>query len=190
MGIIAGLTRVSSRRAGRHALVVLSLLIPALVGGRSAAARDFAVYPVGAPQVAQGLNVAVEYFQPIELDGALMHPAAGADIHLEADISAAEDDPDGYAKGDWRPYLTVTYRLTRNDTGQALAGTLMPLVSYGGSGGGGKPHYGDNLKLMGPGRYRLLLSVAPPAGGVGGGFAPFTLAYDFVYAGVGKKGAY
>ncbi len=157
-----------------------------------AAARDFAVYPIGQSQIVNGLEVTPVYFQPIDLDGAMMHPAADSDIHLEADILATKGDADGYAEGDWRPYLTVTYRLIKTATGQRLAGTLMPLVSYGG-GRIGKPHYGDNLKLMGPGRYRFELSVAPPAAGqtaVAASFKPFTVDYDFVYAGVGKKGAY
>lgn len=178
-------------------VVRLAAALPLLLlaAASSAAARDFAVYPIGEPRIVNGLEVAAVYFQPIELDGALMHEAAGADIHLEADIRATKGDPDGYAEGDWRPFLTVTYRLTKTGTGQSLAGTLMPLVSYGGPAGAGigKPHYGDNLKLLGPGRYHLDLSIAPPGGGqtgVSAGFAPFTLAYDFVFAGVGKRGAY
>ena len=66
------------------------------------------------------------------------------------------------------------------------------------------PHYGDNVKLAGPGRYTLKLSVTPPRGhtqavfgrhvdketGVEPWFAPFTLEYEFTYAGTGKKGGY
>lgn len=175
----------------------VSLAAALLVASAAPApARSFAVYPIGTPLIAfspgmHGLGVAVEYFQPINLDGAMMHPAEDADIHLEADITATADDPDGYAEGDWRPYLTVTYRLARSDTGRSETGTLMPLVSYG-SGGAGKPHYGDNLKLFGPGPYHLDLSVAPPPRqtGLGGALHPFTLHYDFVYAGIGKRGAY
>lgn len=182
---------MTMRRVGIAAALALLLFGASL----PAAARGFAIYPIGEPRIVNGLDVAAVYFQPIELDGALMRAAAGADIHLEADIRATRDDPDGYAEGDWRPFLTVTYRLTKSDTGQVLSGTLMPLVSYGGPAGAqaGKPHYGDNLKLLGPGRYHLDLSVAPPGGGqtgIGTGFAPFTLGYDFVFAGVGKRGAY
>lgn len=177
------------------------LVLAALATAAPAAARDFAVYPIGKPRIVSGLEIAPIYFQPIELEGALMHPAADCDIHLEADISATKDDPDGYAEGEWRPYLTVTFRLTKADGstkpggGQVLSGTLMPLVAYGGSTGPsvGKAHYGDNLKLMGPGRYRLELTVAPPASGQTGvqaSFQPFTVDYDFVYAGIGKKGGY
>lgn len=169
---------------------IIAILL--LAASRPGEAREFAVYPIARPQVVQGLRVAAVYFQPIDLEGGLMRPAAGTDIHLEADISATRDDPDGYAEGDWRPFLTVTYRLTKRDTGEVLSGGLMPLVAYG-SASIGKPHYGDNLKMMGAGRYRLELSVAPPDGGqagVGVGLEPFTVDYDFIFAGVGKKGAY
>ena len=166
------------------ALFCLALAAPAV-------ARDFAVYPVGRPDAGHGVKVAVSYFQPIDLEGALMQPSDHADIHLETDVTAIADDQDGYAEGDWRPYMNVTYRLTRSDTGQSVTGALMPLVAYG-SASIGKPHYGDNLKLFGPGRYRLELNVAPPPGqiGVGKGLEAFTLDYSFVYAGIGKKGAY
>jgi len=66
------------------------------------------------------------------------------------------------------------------------------------------PHYGDNLKLLGPGKYTLKLHIAPPGGqhgtqfgrhtdketAVGPWFKPFDLEYTFAYAGVGKKGGY
>jgi len=185
---VLGLTRLVNRRAV-HAVAALAL---AVAIGRPAEAREFAIYPIATPQVVNGLKVAMTYFQPIDLEGGLIRPAAGADIHLEADITATANDPDGYGEGDWRPYLVVSYRLTKQGGGETIGGPLMPLVSYGG-GGGGKPHYGDNLTLMGPGRYRLELTVAPPGAGQSGlaqGFAPFTVDYTFVYAGIGKKGAY
>ena len=57
---------------------------------------------------------------------------------------------------------------------------------------------------LAPGRYTLRLTVSPPGSdphvhfgrhtdketGVGPWFKPFTLDYEFVYAGVGKKGGY
>ena len=74
----------------------------------------------------------------------------------------------------------------------------MPMVANDG------PHYGDNVKLQGPGKYKMTLTIAPPTAnphamfgrhvdketGVGPWFKPFTLDYEFVYAGTGKKGAY
>jgi uncharacterized protein involved in high-affinity Fe2+ transport len=64
------------------------------------------------------------------------------------------------------------------------------------------PHYGDNVKMIG--KYRLLLNIAPPTEnqhihlgrhvdketGVAPWFTPFIVEYKFVYAGIGKKGAY
>ena len=74
----------------------------------------------------------------------------------------------------------------------------MPMVANDG------PHYGDNVKLQGPGKYKMTLVIAPPTAnkhnmfgrhvdketGVGPWFQPVTLTYDFVFAGTGKKGAY
>ena len=72
----------------------------------------------------------------------------------------------------------------------------MPMVASDG------PHYGDNVKLFGPGAYHLTFTVRPPGHtshfgrhvdretGVGPWFEPFTVEYDFVFAGTGKKGAY
>ena len=81
-------------------------------------------------------------------------------------------------------------------TGPKVSGMLMPMVANDG------PHYGDNVKLSGPGRYRLKLTVAPPGAnshfgrhvdketGVAEWFKPFDLIQDFTFAGIGKKGAY
>lgn len=66
------------------------------------------------------------------------------------------------------------------------------------------PHYGDNIKLDGPGNYTLTFHIAPPSGeghmafgrhvdketGVAPWFAPFETSYDFTFAGTGKKGGY
>lgn len=66
------------------------------------------------------------------------------------------------------------------------------------------PHYGDNIKLNGPGKYHLTMTVKPPMQmghmafgrhvdketGVGAWFKPVTLEYDFPFAGIGKKGGY
>ena len=72
----------------------------------------------------------------------------------------------------------------------------MPMVASDG------PHYGDNVKLMGPGKYKLQVTVAPPGAqghfgrhvdketGVAPWFKPFNATYEFTYAGTGKKGGY
>jgi uncharacterized protein involved in high-affinity Fe2+ transport len=66
------------------------------------------------------------------------------------------------------------------------------------------PHYGDNVKLAGPGKYTLKMIISPPSAnasahfgrhvdketGVGAWFKPFTVVNEFTFAGVGKKGGY
>lgn len=165
------------------------------VAGTPAQAKE---YPIGQPQMGGGLEVAAVYLQPIEMDPpGMMRAAAESDVHLEADIHALADNKNGFAEGEWVPYLVVDFELAK-DGGETITGRLMPMVASDG------PHYGDNLKLMGPGKYRLKFTVAPPTAdkrsqfgrhtdketGVGEWFAPFTTEYEFVYAGVGKKGAY
>ncbi|MGB8277082.1 MAG: iron transporter [Methylovirgula sp.] len=156
-------------------------------------------YPIGTPQQKYGMNLGAVYLQPIEMDPPnMMRPAAQSDIHLEADIHAAKGNTNGFAEGDWMPYLVVHYQLTKLDDNKTIKGDLMPMVANDG------PHYGDNVKLMGPGKYRLTMDIAPPSAnphahfgrhvdketGVGPWFPEFSVDYEFVFAGVGKKGAY
>ncbi len=153
--------------------------------------------PIGKPQIVSGMEVSAVYLQPIEMEPAgMMAPAASSDIHLEADIKATADNANGFAEGDWMPNLMVTYELRKKGAQQAVTGALMPMVASDG------PHYGDNVKLMGPGRYILTLFVTPtdpqhPFGrhvdretGVQPWPVPFSVHSEFVFAGVGKKGGY
>ncbi len=156
-------------------------------------------YPIGAPQEAGGLEVAAVYLQPITMEPeGMMRPAVDSDIHLEADIHALANNPNGMAEGEWVPYLSVSYTLTKLDSGETQSGPLMPMVADDG------PHYGDNVKLMGPGKYRLDFKVSPPGSsasapfgrhvdketGVDPWFEPLVTSYEFVFAGVGKVGSY
>lgn len=157
-----------------------------------------AEYPIGKPQIKNGMEVAAVYLQPVEMDPpGMMRKAAESDIHLEADIHAVKNNPNGFAEGDWLPYLVVRFELEKAG-GKKINGELMPMVASDG------PHYGDNIKLMGPGKYKLTLTVMPPVAnqhqhfgrhtdketGVGPWFKPFNLDYTFTYAGTGKKGGY
>jgi uncharacterized protein involved in high-affinity Fe2+ transport len=156
-------------------------------------------YPIGEPHTKSGMEVAAVYLQPIEMDPpGMMRAAAQSDIHLEADIKATKDNANGFADGEWVPALVVTYELVKVGGGQPLKGALMPMVANDG------PHYGDNVKLEGPGKYRLKLTVKPPSAdphahfgrhvdketGVAPWFAPIEASYEFTFAGIGKKGAY
>ena len=154
-------------------------------------------YPIGKPQNRSGMEIAAVYLQPIEMEPpGMMAPAADSDVHLESDIKAGKDNKNGFAQGDWIPYLSVAYELSKTGSTEIRKGDFMPMVANDG------PHYGDNVKLMGPGKYKLKLTISPPGGhthfgrhtdketGVGPWFAPIKVEYEFTYAGTGKKGAY
>ena len=181
-------------------MVILTAGIAVAAFGLAAAAKE---YPIGKPQKVDpaGMEVAAVYLQPIEMEPpGMMREAKDSDIHLEADIKALKNNKNGYAEGDWIGYLKVTYELTKAGEAESIKGDAMPMVASDG------PHYGDNVKLHGPGKYKLKFTVAPPSGegphsaqfgrhvdketGVGPWFKPFTVEYDFTYAGTGKKGAY
>jgi uncharacterized protein involved in high-affinity Fe2+ transport len=177
-------------------LLAVTVSIAALGIGSAAVGKE---YPIGKPQKVAGMEVAAVYLQPIEMDPpGMMREAKDSDVHLEADIKAAKDNKNGYAEGDWISYLAVTYELTKIGDSQTLRGEFMPMVANDG------PHYGDNVKLLGPGKYTLKLTIAPPSAnpqahfgrhvdketGVGPWFKTFTVEYEFTYAGTGKKGAY
>lgn len=158
----------------------------------------FAVeYPIGEPQQCGGMEIGAVYLQPIEMEPeGIMTPVAQADVHLEADITATEDNKNGFQEGSWVPYLGIQYRLTKEGDDTVLEGYFHPMVANDGA------HYGDNVKLLGPGKYHLIYTITPPAKetmfgrhidketGVAPWFEKCVVEYDFVYAGTGKKGGY
>ncbi len=156
-------------------------------------------YPIGKPQQGGGLEVGAVYLQPVTMEPAgKMPPASETDIHLEADIHALADNPNGLAEGEWVPYLVVRYELKKIGTAQTQTGVLMPMIANDGL------HYGRNVKMFGPGKYALTFEILPPSAnkavmfgrhvdretGVVPWFKPFKTHYEFVFAGTGKKGAY
>ena len=154
-----------------------------------------AEYPIGKPQIQGGMEVSAVYLQPIKMEpDGMMRKAEESDVHLEADIRAVAKNPNGFAEGDWMPYLNIKFELTKAGSTKVIKGDMMPMVASDG------PHYGDNVKLDGAGKYKLKLTIAPPSGhfgrhvdketGVAPWFKPFELTYDFTFAGVGKKGGY
>lgn len=156
-------------------------------------------YPIGKPQHHHGMEIAAVYLQPIEMDPpGMMRKASESDIHIEADIRALGDNPNGFEEGSWIPYLTVKFEIAKVGSDWKQAGEFMPMVASDG------PHYGDNLKLAGPGKYKVKYTILPPGTthgshfgrhtdretGVKAWFAPFTVENEFTYAGTGKKGGY
>ncbi|MGF6770960.1 uncharacterized protein involved in high-affinity Fe2+ transport [Paraburkholderia sp. GAS199] len=171
----------------------------AAVAAVAAFSATAAEYPIGKHQIQGGMEIGAVYLQPITMEPeGMMRKASDSDVHLEADIHAVKNNPTGFAEGDWMPYLQVHYELTKVGSNQTQKGDMMAMVANDG------PHYGDNVKLQGPGKYHLKMTIEAPAQtghmafgrhvdketGVGPWFKPITLEYDFAYAGIGKKGGY
>jgi uncharacterized protein involved in high-affinity Fe2+ transport len=164
-------------------------------------AAQAAEYPIGQPQkpAGTGMEVAAVYLQPITMEPeGMMRKASESDIHLEADIHAIANNPNGFAEGDWMPNLVIKFELRKAGSAKVISGDMMPMVANDG------PHYGDNVKLDGPGKYTLKMTISPPSAnemahfgrhvdketGVKEWWKPFTASYDFTFAGIGKKGGY
>lgn len=168
-------------------LAIASVLaLPALAGEN----------PIGESVEINGIKVAGVYLQPVEMEPAMAgQEAAKTDIHLEADIHAIAGNENGFAAGEWLPYLHVSYALTKKGSAWKTSGTLDPMVASDG------PHYGANVKLDGPGQYTAAYHISPPSGhafmrhvdketGVGPWWKPFDFKGDFKFVGTGKKGGY
>ena len=119
----------------------------------------FEEFPLGDEYEVGPLHIAGVYFQPVDMDppglGGLA--AADSDMHMEADISALEGNELGYGAGDFVPYLTVRYKAVKQDSGKVIEGTFMPMSASDG------PHYGNNVKLDGPGKYKITFIIENPS---------------------------
>lgn len=152
--------------------------------------------PIGDSVERFGMELAAVYLQPV-----MMEPTHNGmdhklmDIHLEADIHALKGNKNGFGEGEWIPYMQITYQLTKTGSTWTKSGAFMPMIASDG------PHYGDNLKLSGPGKYHLTYYINSPSygglyrhidkeAGVGKWWPAFSLEWDFYYAGAGKKGGY
>jgi hypothetical protein len=179
----------------RKFTVPLTCLITALLAFPAHAVE----YPIGVPQQRNGMEIAAVYLQPVtmEPDG-MMRKAEESDVHMEADIKALANNPNGFEEGAWIPYLSIKYEIIKQGSTDKISGNYMPMVANDG------PHYGDNIKLKGPGKYTVKYFISPPGSdphshfgrhtdrltGVRPWFKPFEVEYEFVFAGIGKKGGY
>jgi periplasmic iron binding protein len=168
--------------------MALALLQPAF--GAAAAETK-----IGASVEKNGMEVGAVYLQPVVMEPMMPGMKDVMDVHLEADIHAQKGNTNGFGPGDWVPYLGITYRLQKVGGDWESFGAFMPMVANDG------PHYGANVKLNGPGKYRLTYHILPPVyqgfyrhtdkeTGVAAWWSPFDVTWDFVFTGVGKKGAY
>ena len=153
--------------------------------------------PIGLPQSLYGMEIAAVYLQAIEMEPkGIMKARAESDIHLECDIRAAENNPNGFAAGEWIPNLIVHYTIIKLDTNQAIEGIMVPMVANDG------PHYGDNVKMPGAGKYKVIYKIDNPLKkgefgrhtdretGVRDWFKPFEVEWEFNFFGAWKKGGY
>lgn len=149
--------------------------------------------PIGEGVEKNGMEIAAVYLQAV-----MMEPHSPAfdntDIHIEADIKGIKGNNNGFGEGEWIPYLDVKYVLTKPGSSFKKEGTLYPMVASDG------PHYGDNVKMDGAGKYHVAYTIKPAAHnflrhtdketGVGKWWEPFTVEWDFAYTGTGAKSGY
>ncbi|MDR2352192.1 MAG: iron transporter [Deltaproteobacteria bacterium] len=152
----------------------------------------FEEFPLGDDQDVGPLHIAGVYFQPVDMEPAGVGglPKAQSDMHLEADISANENNDLGYGAGDFIPNLTVRYIAEKKGSGKKIEGVFMPMSASDG------PHYGNNVKLDGAGEYKITFIIESPEKqdyllhvdketGVTGRFwkDPIVVSWDFNWSG-------
>ncbi|HLH26288.1 MAG TPA: iron transporter [Chloroflexota bacterium] len=146
-------------------------------------------FVVGAPVERNGMAIAANYLLGIQLDldSLMPMPMDTTDaIHLEADVHATAGNQNGFAAGDWIPYLGISYHVAKLGSDWTTTGALLPMVAKDG------PHYADNTRLNGPGQYRVTYHFDPPithgffrhvdaATGVAPWWEPFEVSWTFTY---------
>jgi uncharacterized protein involved in high-affinity Fe2+ transport len=117
----------------------------------------FEEFPIGDDIELGPLNVAGVYFQPVDMEPAGNSlPASESDFHIEADISALENDL-GYGVGSFVPNLTVNYEIADESGAVVSEGAFMPMSASDG------PHYGANVSLGGKaGTYNVKFIIESP----------------------------
>ncbi len=144
-------------------------------------------YYIGGPAHQHDMEIVANYLVGIEMAPMTPGMAMGPDvIHLEADVHATADNTHGYPDGAWVPYLTINYAIQKVGADWRADGVLRPMIAKDG------PHYADNVKMDGPGQYKLTYRFTSPesAGflrhtdqetGVPGWWAPFSQEFTFAY---------
>lgn len=144
-------------------------------------------YFVGGPVHEHDMEIVANYLVGVEMAPMLPGMAMGPDvIHLEADVHATADNVYGYPDGAWVAYLTVAYAIEKQGSPWKVSGTLRPMQAKDG------PHYADNVKMDGPGSYRVTYTFSSPEAngflrhvdketGVPAWWAPFTQTFNFEY---------
>ena len=116
-------------------------------------AAGFTEIPIFEDEEVGFLNVSAVYFQPVPMSMGNGN-TEDYNLHLEADISALENTV-GFGVGDWVPYLTVDYEISKDGT-VVTSGTFMEMSASDG------PHYGANVKLPNTDTYSLKFTIHSP----------------------------
>ncbi len=169
-----------------------------------------AVTPIGEPLLRHGITFQPLFIQAVsvqptrEMEKMGINPAdksmammnmgpQDSDMHLEVAIHAAAENPHGFPEGGWIPYMKVFYKMEKlGDLKWGSGGLLMPMAAANG------PHYGANIKLGGPGKYRVRFTFLPPSlpyhmdkeTGISGWWDSFHHTVEFSFFGTGKLGGY
>jgi uncharacterized protein involved in high-affinity Fe2+ transport len=139
--------KTAARLAAATALAIASLSLP----------LDAREFYVGGPVHEHDMEIVANYLIGIEMAPMTHHMTHGADvIHLEADVHATADNVYGYPDGAWVPYLTIKYTLEKTGSPWKASGVLQPMTAKDG------PHYAENVKMDGPGEYKLTYRFEPP----------------------------
>ena len=117
-------------------------------------AAGFTEYPIFEDEAVGFINLSAVFFQPVPMSNG-NGDIEDFDIHLEADISALQNDL-GFGVGDWVPYLTVDYKVIGSDGSVAAEGTFMEMSASDG------PHYGANIALPDADTYSLEFTIHSP----------------------------
>lgn len=115
----------------------------------------FTEIPIFEDEEVDFLNVSAVYFQAVPMEPG-QSSTEGFDIHLEADVSALENDL-GYETGTWVPYMTVDYEVQDKDGKEVVSGTFMEMNASDGT------HYGANIAMPEAGDYQLRFVFHSPA---------------------------
>lgn len=162
----------------------LVLAAAAVLASHPAGARE---YFVGGPVHEHDMEIVANYLVGVEMAPMMPGMAMGADvIHLEADVHATADNVFGYPDGAWVGYLKIAYTIEKAGAGWKADGVLHPMQAKDG------PHYADNVKMDGPGTYKVTYAFTSPETngflrhtdretGVPGWWTPFSETFTFAY---------